>query len=46
MLLHIMDKKGHISEDYISLYEIRMDKDIHDGKDVLRGATIKQESFQ
>ncbi len=43
--LRIIDKEGHIAEDHFDLCEIRMDKDIH-GKDVVRAATIMQESYQ
>jgi hypothetical protein len=40
-----MDKEGHILEDHFNLCGIRMDKDIH-GKEVVRAATITQESYQ
>ena len=41
----IMDKEGHIPEEHFDLGGIRMDKDIN-GKDVVRAATITQESYQ
>jgi len=43
--LRIMDKEGHIPEEHFNLCEIRMDKDIN-GKDVVRAATITEESYQ
>ncbi len=43
--LCIMDEEGHIPEEHFDLGGIRMDKDIN-GKDVVRAATITQESYQ
>jgi hypothetical protein len=43
--LRIMDKEGHIPEEHFDFGGIRMDKDIN-GKDVVRAATITQESYQ
>ena len=43
--LCIMDKEGHIPEEHFDLGGIRMDKDIN-SKDVVRAATIMQESYQ
>jgi hypothetical protein len=43
--LRIMGEEGHIPEEHFDLGGIRMDKDIN-GKDVVRAATITQESYQ
>ena len=43
--LDIMNEKEHIEEEHFDVCGIRMDKDIN-GQDVLRTASIAQESYQ